>query len=398
MINPHEKLFRSSAKLILFSTLFIPILLSYVYAADFSARCCEDLEERVKELEATTVRKGNRKISLKLSGHVNQALLIWDDGDDTDIFIGDVDTFSTRFRFTGTGKIKPGWRAGFIIELEVEQGNTGVVTQLDDDGRSIQSPLGLRHADLWIKSRYGKISLGQGFSASDLTSEIDLSGTNIAGKSLLFNVGGGFFFINSATQTASTNTIRNTYNNLDGLGRNNRIRYDTPTLAGFIFSTSFAENDAWDFVLRYKNKIKNFKVAGAISYSEDQEVTAPADYDRVVNGSLSISHMPTGLNVTVAAGDRDDENTFEQTFYYGKIGIKRKLHSFGHTAFAIDYGYGDEFRIEGGEFEHFGIHVVQNIDPAAVEIFFSWSHNEYDTLTENFEDLDFFLLGSRIKF
>ena len=39
--------------------------------------CCADLEERVAELEATTVRKGNRKVSLKLSGHVNKAILFY---------------------------------------------------------------------------------------------------------------------------------------------------------------------------------------------------------------------------------------------------------------------------------------------------------------------------------
>ena len=32
-------------------------------AADLGGNCCADLEERVAELEATTVRKGNRKVS-----------------------------------------------------------------------------------------------------------------------------------------------------------------------------------------------------------------------------------------------------------------------------------------------------------------------------------------------
>ncbi len=32
-------------------------------AADLGGNCCADLEERVAELEATTARKGNRKVS-----------------------------------------------------------------------------------------------------------------------------------------------------------------------------------------------------------------------------------------------------------------------------------------------------------------------------------------------
>ena len=49
-------------------------------AADLGGDCCADLEERVAELEATTARKGNRKVSLTVSGWVNEAVFAWDDG------------------------------------------------------------------------------------------------------------------------------------------------------------------------------------------------------------------------------------------------------------------------------------------------------------------------------
>jgi hypothetical protein len=44
-------------------------------SADLGGSCCADLEERVAELEASVARKGNRKVSLTISGHVNQAML-----------------------------------------------------------------------------------------------------------------------------------------------------------------------------------------------------------------------------------------------------------------------------------------------------------------------------------
>ena len=47
-------------------------------AADLGGDCCSDLEERVAELEATTVRKGNKKVSVTLYGQVNKAMLWWD--------------------------------------------------------------------------------------------------------------------------------------------------------------------------------------------------------------------------------------------------------------------------------------------------------------------------------
>lgn len=38
-------------------------------AADLGGNCCADLEERVAELEATTARKSNRKVTLEVYGH-----------------------------------------------------------------------------------------------------------------------------------------------------------------------------------------------------------------------------------------------------------------------------------------------------------------------------------------
>ena len=35
-------------------------------AADLGGDCCADLEERVAELEATTVRKGNKKVTVQV--------------------------------------------------------------------------------------------------------------------------------------------------------------------------------------------------------------------------------------------------------------------------------------------------------------------------------------------
>lgn len=40
------------------------------FAADLGGNCCADLEERIAELEATTARKGNRKVSLTSHGWV----------------------------------------------------------------------------------------------------------------------------------------------------------------------------------------------------------------------------------------------------------------------------------------------------------------------------------------
>ena len=72
-------------------------------AADLGGDCCADLEERVAELEATTVRKGNRVVSVELYGQVNKTFLVWDDGIDSDAYVVDSDVSSSRFRLPRVG-------------------------------------------------------------------------------------------------------------------------------------------------------------------------------------------------------------------------------------------------------------------------------------------------------
>src|SRR5215467_15483103 len=77
-------------------------------AADLGGDCCADLEERVAELEATTARKGTRKMSLTITGQVNRLILWWDDGKSTGTYYGlDNTNSSSRFSFLGEAKVSP---------------------------------------------------------------------------------------------------------------------------------------------------------------------------------------------------------------------------------------------------------------------------------------------------
>ena len=88
-------------------------------AADLGGDCCADLEERVAELEATTARKGNRKVSLTISGWVNEAAFFWDDGTEQNVYIGTNSLEQTRFKFAGEAKIDKDWSAGYTLEVGV---------------------------------------------------------------------------------------------------------------------------------------------------------------------------------------------------------------------------------------------------------------------------------------
>src|SRR5512140_2382640 len=70
-------------------------------AADLGGECCSDLEDRVAELETTTVRKGNKKVSVTLYGQLNRAILWWDDHVESNTYSVDNNYESSRFGLKG---------------------------------------------------------------------------------------------------------------------------------------------------------------------------------------------------------------------------------------------------------------------------------------------------------
>ena len=134
-----------------------------VKAADLGGDCCADLEKRVAELEATTVRKGNKKVSVTLYGQENHAVLFWDDGHEKNTYVVDNNYESSRFGFKGNAK--PGfgdWAAGYRLEVEPTGANSAKLNQFDDDNANDSAgPLNVRHSFIYLSSKtYGEGRMG----------------------------------------------------------------------------------------------------------------------------------------------------------------------------------------------------------------------------------------------
>ena len=105
-------------------------------SADFGSGCCADLEERINELNATTARKGNRKVTLTVSGWINEAIFAWDDGTQRGVYEGTNLIEQPRVRFTGEVKLNKIWSAGYALELGIEGNPSNQWNQLSDVSQS----------------------------------------------------------------------------------------------------------------------------------------------------------------------------------------------------------------------------------------------------------------------
>ena len=129
-------------------------------AADLGGNCCADLEERVAELEATTARKGNRKVSLTVSGEINKALFYYDVAGKNDVAVIDNSNDPSRVTFQGSGKIAPDWSAGYVLELGVGKTNANVDLRIGFTGVSTDNAIYTRQSFAYVSGPVGTLSLG----------------------------------------------------------------------------------------------------------------------------------------------------------------------------------------------------------------------------------------------
>ena len=161
----------------------------------------EALENQVQEqasaptsAPAKMASSGNEAIKLEVSGQVNRALLVADDGDRSRLFHVDNDNSSTRVRWHGTGQFNDDLTAGALIEVQFESNSSSGV-DIDQDGEVGTNSFTQRHLTLFLDSKaLGRLWVGQGATASNGTSEVDLSGTSVINYAGIGDLAGGLSF------------------------------------------------------------------------------------------------------------------------------------------------------------------------------------------------------------
>ena len=198
----------------------------------------------------------------KLSGQVSRMVVAPDDAVGDEIQHQDIGWSGSRFRFTGSEEADNGLTWGFRFEIQARDNNAGTDgSQLGDNGDDQDN----RYQDLYLSGDFGKISFGKGDGASNGGTEVDMSGTALASTSNLQDNWGGYAILADGTKW------RTVYTMFDGLSRQNRVRYDTPSFNGFSLAGSLNQGNATELALRYKGEVAR---EYAITLKQAAEITA----------------------------------------------------------------------------------------------------------------------------
>jgi hypothetical protein len=419
---------RLTYALVLLTGAFAPISDGHAAADD----CCIDLDQRIDELEALAARKGNRKVSVTVSGWVNEAMFAWDDGVTSDIYIGTNFVEQSRFRFNGDAKINKEWSAGYILEVGV-QGHPS--NRWDQDNIASQHPspanrefaLNLRKSNWYLKStRLGQFAVGlNGMATYHLLDDADPTLTrnvnDVEGAGVFlaaFRLRHDGQYIGNLRWTDALRGIANSTPG-DGL-RRDIVRYDTPEWHGFSGAASIGAKTLGDVMLQYKDDIGDFNVVarGGYGWSNDpgslQEsdfgtfvpdgtpcisastnVTSEPDFHCRWGGVAStIMHNPTGL--FVYGGWGQITTTTDHVFPAGTVflstsnmfflqpGIERKWNSLGKTNIFGEYRHDDSGSAAGrtvsANVDTWQAGVVQKIDNADLTLYVVYQNSSGDVL------------------
>jgi predicted porin len=349
------------------------------------------------------VKSGKSDVELSISGQVDRMMLWADNGNEAQLFNADNNYSSSRVRFEGRANINDDMKAGANIEVEIKSNSSDDVEIGQERAQDRGTGFEERKIEAFFDSKQlGKVTLGQGDTASNGITEIDLSGTQVIAGAGYTAIGGSIEYLRESNKAGSGFTPDDLNDSQDGLSRDDRIRYDSPSLAGFVASTSWIDADTWDLALRYENTFgEGWGFQAGLGY---WDASARSTGFTGWGGSAAVL-APFGTNLAAAYSTQDFDVTGrdDTEFWYVKLGQNFTVFDFGETSVSVDYSETADQDVNHSDGSYWSLALVQYVKKAATEIFFNVGQYGADVpgaggSTIGLEDITFAGLGARVKF
>ena len=298
-------------------------------------------------------------IEFSVSGHVNRALVLEDQDDnpnDGELRNVDSNASQSRFRFTGSEDLGNGLTAGIQMELAVLS-----TAQVEPGTKT-------RHANVYLSTPGGKLTLGQASPASD-----GMTKARLGGQSWLAGVTNW-----CAYASPSGAGICKTY---DG-SRQQVLRYDSPAFGPTTISATMGNDDYKDITATFSGSVGDSGYDLRIGYVGEND-----DNDDDVIGASGAVKLAMGTAVAVGWVSTDRGHGEDNGSTYFEID-----HSYGDGSVGAYYKTGEQNDVDGSLW---GIGVGHNIGGGAT-VYAGYRRIEDDSV--DFADHNLFVTGMRVTF
>ena len=331
-------------------------------------------------------------------GIATRALLYVDDGDRHQLLNVDGGVENTRVGWIATGKVNENVTVIGHVEMNTQLSNRVSSVNLNGTEGADETEWGTRIQEVAVDhKKFGKLSLGQGNTASTDRVVIDLSGTALANGNNPADMAGGIHFFNQTARTRTV-TIGDVFDKIDGIDKDDRVRYDLPEFGGFNLGFSHTGGGAWDVGAGYAAEVGSLTMEAAAFYAQ---VAGTSDTQKDMwGGSGSIKHK-SGLSLTVAGAVRNQKFSGVDNAHYlwGKVGYSAGLSKLGKTHFGVSYGEYKNFSQNGDRATSMGLGIVQDFASIGSHIWLLVRNHELSQSNNNdFHDVFVVSLGTLLNF
>ncbi len=306
-------------------------------AADLGGDCCADLEERVAELEATTVRKGNKKVTVTLYG---QEITPSCSGMMASRRMPTPSTTTTNPRASAS-KARP--RSAGIGRRDIdlrsrprEPTPCGSISSTTTTRPIRSATLNVRWSHIYINNKkLGEVRLGLTatpiYNITKDTNVTELEDTMHSDNRMMQG-----FFLRAKDSPANAEglskvkwqDISRCYNSSNAFvcsTRKNGAAYWSPNWEGFSASVGWFEDDEWGAALRYKKEWgEAFEVGAGIGYADIRDERLQTRGRRSCGLSARFSGLG-GLGIHQAQADRPVCVHCLELLRHGRLQCHRRL-------------------------------------------------------------------------
>ena len=388
---------------------------SKAVAADLGGDCCADLEERVANLEVTTARKGNKKVSLTISGRVHANIMYWNDNfgasfpndpntafdHNSDVYFGNTAGSGSNIVLNGSGKVTSDLSAGFLMTLADDFGGTN--NQISH--QTGPSLLGDTTYVFLASKALGELRLGNMASASDNGYYLNFGAATVGG------LAGGRFTGDFRLRNTAGKLTDVTYSQIlhEWSDKNeNRLMYISPNLGGFKLYADVGGDDTASAALAWVGKFNTVNLEAGVGYQTSTRIDGVSHQVQFtanppVTGTGSTAFAP----LTNTANDNLRELGVSGSIYETNSGLFLSgEYSRAYSAIATRQDISNWF-VEGGWQKNvtgagltsiyaqymvqynglkndtqghlFGVGIDQAIDSAASNVYLHYQRDSYDT-------------------
>jgi len=341
---------------------------------------------------------------LTMSGKIVRGLMYADSGPESEWFMGDGGSTSSRVRWIATGDINENVSVRGLIETNFPHNDDLSNASLERGGEVVVDNGYGNVSNAEIKFAHksmGSLEVGLGSMASNGRSETDYSGVGPAfSMGAVGSASGIPFFDGDATLAYSTITVGSVFSARDGLSKLERIRYNLPVMNGLALAVSTAiggGGGVWDVGGSYTAKMGDMTTK--IQAQINQTPTTASDGGWSM--SAGVDH-PSGASIQGFFGTVDDNtagNTDPESFGI-LAGYKAKLIAAGPTNLAVQYLNSQDVANQGDDAEAWMVGATQGLG-SGVTVHASYRNIELDqaagTATD-FDDITSFFVGTVLTF